>query len=79
METAIAHFKEKADQLRKDLEKMESQVGTLQENCEEYKGYASDKDEKELIIDARNHIAAFGKSTSVLQIDEVLKMIKKLE
>ena len=46
--------------------------------CKEYEEYASDKDEKELIIDTEGGIQGFLKTVSSKQAEQVDKKIKSL-
>jgi hypothetical protein len=47
--------------------------------CKEYEEYASDKDEKELIIDTEGGIQGFLKTVSSKQAEQVDKKIKSLK
>ena len=76
---AIENFRANAEELRLDLTSLENSVTSLESNCVEYIDYASDLEEEELVIQAKNSIQAFGKSTSVQQIDDIEKQIQKLE
>jgi len=50
----------------------------LKSYCKEYEEYASDKDEKELIIDTESGIESFLRTVSTKQAEAVDKKIKTL-
>ena len=65
--------------MREDLDLLQSKIGQLKADCEQYVGYASDAEERESIINAKNGLESLGKQTSTAQVDGVNKELTKLK
>lgn len=50
--------------MREDLDLLQSKISQLKADCEQYVGYASDAEERESIINAKNGLESLGKQTS---------------
>jgi len=65
--------------LRADLDVLKHCTNQLKTDCEQYIDYASDGDERELIVNAKSSLEVLLKTSSSAQIDGIGKEIVKLE